>query len=63
MPKVTRPLHRRPGTYAENYELYGVSGAYTVAPGLILQSDLMFFDEDLKATRRPTKVATTAMFG
>jgi outer membrane protein OmpU len=36
------------GTYAEKYELYGVSGAYTVAPGLILQSDLMFFDEDLK---------------
>jgi outer membrane protein OmpU len=36
------------GTYAENYELYGISGAYTIAPGLILQSDLMFFDEDLK---------------
>jgi outer membrane protein OmpU len=36
------------GTYAEKYELYGVSGAYTVAPGLVLQSDLMFFDEDLK---------------
>jgi outer membrane protein OmpU len=38
------------GTYAEKYELYGVSGAYTVAPGLVLQSDLMFFDEDLKRT-------------
>lgn len=36
------------GTYAEKYELYGVSGAYTVAPGLVLQSDLMYFDEDLK---------------
>jgi outer membrane protein OmpU len=42
------------GTYAEKYELYGVSGAYTVAPGLVLQSDLMFFDEDLKRNAAAT---------
>jgi outer membrane protein OmpU len=42
------------GTYAEEYELYGVSGAYTVAPGLILQSDLMFINEDLKRNAAST---------
>jgi hypothetical protein len=40
---------RAPGTYAEQYQVYGVSGAYTLAPGLLLQSDLMFVDEELKA--------------
>jgi hypothetical protein len=38
------------GTYAEEYQAYGVSGAYTVAPGLVVQSDLIFFDEDLKTS-------------
>jgi outer membrane protein OmpU len=36
-------------TYADEYQAYGVSGAYKVAPGLVVQSDLMFFDEELKA--------------
>ena len=40
------------GTYADSYQAYGLSGAYTVAPGLILQSDLMFLNEELK--RNPT---------
>ena len=40
---------RAPGTYAEQYQVYGVSGAYTLAPGLLLQSDLMFVNEELKA--------------
>jgi hypothetical protein len=38
------------GTYADEYQVYGVSGAYTIAPGLLLQSDLMFVDEELKAS-------------
>ena len=42
------------GTYAEEYQVYGVSGAYTIAPGLLLQSDLMFVDEELKASAAAT---------
>jgi len=42
------------GTYAEQYQAYGVSGTYVLAPGFLLQSDLMFVDEDLKTN------ATTA---
>jgi hypothetical protein len=42
------------GTYADQYQVYGVSGAYTLAPGLLLQSDLMFVDEELKATAAST---------
>ena len=45
---------RAPGTYADQYQVYGVSGAYTLAPGLLLQSDLMFVDEELKATAAST---------
>jgi hypothetical protein len=42
------------GTYASDYETYGVSGTYTIAPGLVLQSDLMFFDEDVKSSAAAT---------
>jgi hypothetical protein len=45
---------RAPGTYADQYQVYGVSGAYTLAPGLLLQSDLMFVNEELKATAAST---------
>jgi outer membrane protein OmpU len=45
---------RAPGTYADQYQVYGVSGAYTLAPGLLLQSDLMFVDEELKANAATT---------
>jgi outer membrane protein OmpU len=45
---------RAPGTYADQYQVYGVSGAYTLAPGLLLQSDLMFVDEELKQTAAST---------
>ena len=41
-------------SYAEEYQVYGVSGAYTIAPGLLLQSDLMFVDEELKASAAAT---------
>ena len=42
------------GTYAEQYQLYGLSGAYTLAPGLIIQSDLLFLDEELKQNAAAT---------
>ena len=39
----------------DQYQVYGVSGAYTLAPGLLLQSDLMFVDEDVRtAAAGPT---------
>jgi len=34
-------------TFADDYKLYGVGLAYTVAPGLMLESDLLFVDEEL----------------
>jgi outer membrane protein OmpU len=45
------------GTYADSYQAYGLSAAYTVAPGFILQSDLMFLNEELK--RNPVAAAST----
>jgi outer membrane protein OmpU len=42
------------GTYAEEYQVYGLSGAYTIAPGLLLMSDLMFVDEELKTSAAAT---------
>jgi outer membrane protein OmpU len=45
------------GTYADSYQAYGLSAAYTVAPGFILQSDLMFPNEELK--RNPVAAAST----
>jgi hypothetical protein len=43
-------------SYAEEHQVYGISGAYTIAPGLLLASDLMFVDEELKTS--PTATAT-----
>ena len=45
---------RAPGTYADQYQAYGVSGVYTLAPGLLLQSDLMYVEEDLQRTATST---------
>jgi hypothetical protein len=42
------------GTYADQYEVYGVSSTYVIAPGLLLQSDLMFFDEEVKSSAAAT---------
>ncbi|UEM21162.1 porin [Skermanella mucosa] len=53
---------RAPGTYADSYELYGLSGTYVLAPGFLIQSDLMYLEEDLKtsaaATAASNKVST-----
>jgi outer membrane protein OmpU len=36
-----------PSTYASDYTTYGGGVAYTLAPGFIVQADLMYVDEDL----------------
>jgi hypothetical protein len=38
---------KAPGIYTPDFKAYGVGMAYTLAPGLILQSDLMFLNEDV----------------
>jgi len=38
---------RAADTFANDYQLYGVGLAYTLAPGLVLESDLMFVNEEL----------------
>jgi len=35
-------------TYAADYQTYGGGVAYTMAPGFIVQADLMFVDEKLR---------------
>ena len=37
-----------PATYASDYKTYGGGVAYTLAPGFIVQADLMFVDEELR---------------
>jgi hypothetical protein len=54
---VTNGVVNAPNTYAEQYQAYGVSGVYTIAPGLLLQSDLMYVEEDLKRNAASTLAA------
>jgi len=37
-----------PATYATSYKTYGGGAAYTIAPGLTVQADIMYVDEDLR---------------
>jgi outer membrane protein OmpU len=37
-----------PGTYASDYQTYGGGVAYTLAPGFVVQADLMYVDEKLR---------------
>jgi hypothetical protein len=39
---------RIPATYATSYKTYGGGVAYTIAPGLTVQADVMYVDEDLR---------------
>jgi len=48
-----------PGTYASDYQTYGGGVAYTLAPGLVLQADLMYVDEKLR-NFSPTGAITRA---
>ncbi len=34
------------GTYDSDYKAYGLGAAYTIAPGLVVQSDFVYFEED-----------------
>ncbi|EWY38817.1 hypothetical protein N825_11350 [Skermanella stibiiresistens SB22] len=43
-PNVTTGI---PATYASDYKTYGGGVAYTLAPGFVVQADLMFVDEEL----------------
>jgi outer membrane protein OmpU len=43
------------GGYSTDYKAYGVGATYTVAPGLLLETDLMYFQDDfLTGTRGAT---------
>jgi outer membrane protein OmpU len=49
---------RAADTFANDYQLYGVGLAYTMAPGLVLESDLMFVDERLTGGTAAAPVRT-----
>ena len=52
-------------TYASDYQTYGGGVAYTLAPGFVVQADLMYVDEKLRnfsptvPSRAPTTQATS----
>jgi len=48
-----------PSTYATSYKTYGGGVAYTIAPGLTVQADLMYVDEDLRNVNTVGAVTTT----
>jgi hypothetical protein len=50
-----------PTTYASDYKSYGLGATYTLAPGFIVESDLMWVDEDLKTT--PNALTTSSNQG
>jgi outer membrane protein OmpU len=45
--------------YASDYKSYGVGVAYTLAPGMVVQSDLMFIDEEVQSFDDTTGTTTT----
>jgi outer membrane protein OmpU len=46
------------GTYASDYKAYGIGAAYTLAPGLVVQSEFMYIDEEIRsAPNSPTTVS------
>jgi hypothetical protein len=48
-----------PATYATSYKTYGGGAAYTIAPGLTVQADVMYVDEDLRDVTADTAGAIT----
>jgi outer membrane protein OmpU len=46
-------------TYASDYKTYGGGVAYTLAPGFVVQADLMYVDEKLR-NFNPLGVISTA---
>jgi outer membrane protein OmpU len=49
------------GTYASDYKAYGVGAAYTLAPGLVVQTEFMYIDENLRTA--PNAVGTVSNEG
>jgi outer membrane protein OmpU len=47
------------GTYATSYKTYGGGVAYTIAPGFVVQADLMYVDEDLRNVDLATGATAT----
>ena len=47
------------GTYATSYKTYGGGVAYTIAPGFVVQADLMYVDEDLRNVDLATGTTAT----
>ena len=45
------------GTYASDYQAYGVGAAYTLAPGLVVQTEFMYIDEELRAAPNTASVS------
>ena len=52
-----------PATYASSYKTYGGGAAYTIAPGLTVQADVMYVDEDLRDVTTTTVGGATAITG
>jgi len=52
-----------PSTYATSYKSYGGGVAYTIAPGLTVQADLMYVDEDLRNVGTGGVITTTSNEG
>jgi len=49
--------------FADEYTAYGVGVAYTLAPGFILQSDIIYYEEDVRTGGGTTAVTTTSNEG
>jgi outer membrane protein OmpU len=47
------------GTYATSYKTYGGGVAYTIAPGFVVQADVMYVDEDLRNVDLATGATAT----
>jgi outer membrane protein OmpU len=51
----------KPGftTYASDYKTYGGDVAYTLAPGFVVQADLMYVDEEVVNVTRAVPITET----
>ncbi len=46
-------------TYASDYKTYGGGVAYTLAPGFVVQADLMYVDEEVQNITRAVPLTET----
>ena len=59
-PSFDEDLAPSVSTYATSYKTYGGGVAYTLAPGFLLEADVMYVEEDLRNTDVATSATTTA---